>query len=146
MFIREIATIIRLCNGYTHRKLHNTNITRAEHAIVEYLYAHDPVNQETIAHSLGNDKGAIAKNLLSLEEKGLVSRCENKKNRREKLVSLTTTGKASVAEIMGIYDEWNNLVLEDLEEEEKKQFLLLCKKVLEKSKQINEKERCYNER
>jgi DNA-binding MarR family transcriptional regulator len=54
------------------------------------LYHSDGISQDMLSERVNMDKGSTARAIARLEHKGLVRRDENKSNKREKLVYLTT--------------------------------------------------------
>ena len=67
------------------------------------------------------DKGRIARSLSELEEKGLVRRLINEKNKRQKFVSLTVRGNQVLEEIHRISGRWDEICFAGFTEEERGQ-------------------------
>ena len=86
-------------------------------------------SQEELGGCLDIDKGRIAKTIFSLEEKGLIRREVNEKNRRQKLVSLTEKGIEMYETIAHIYEEWDDICYEGFTEEERKQSHEFIKRI-----------------
>ena len=77
--------------------------------------------QEDIGAHFDLDKGRIARNLSVLEEKGLVRRLINEKNKRQKFVSLTVRGNQVLEEIHRISGRWDEICFAGFTEEERRQ-------------------------
>jgi len=75
-------------------------------------------SQEEMADYLNLDKGRIAKNLACLEEKGLICRKINERDRRQKFVSLTDKGGEIYEHIRDIYKTWDQICYAGFSEEE----------------------------
>lgn len=118
MLMNNFSIIVRYSKVFAERKLQEYELGLPEQIIIMYLSSIDKVNQDTIAKHFMIDKGAIAKTLNKLENKGLIYRSENKDNKREKLISISEKGK-TILEYMGkILEEWNQHLTEDLNEED----------------------------
>ena len=75
------------------------------------------------------DKGAIAKTIKKLESKNYINRQTNKKNQREKLITLTATGKTIINEMKSLQNEWNNILLSGITKEELDLFTNVAMKI-----------------
>ena len=84
----DISTIMRRMRLYADRSLADRGIGFPEQLVLMHLSAEGTSNQESIASKFNIDKGAVAKTIAKLEEKGLVIRQVNPENKREKQVSL----------------------------------------------------------
>ena len=60
------------------------------------------------------DKTTVAKALQSMEARGMISRAQNARNRRENVIQISEAGKASVSASIHIYDAWLADVCADL--------------------------------
>lgn len=76
-------------------------------------------SQDELGEVLDIDKGRIARTIFSLEEKGLISREVNEKNRRQKIVSLTEKGVEVYGAICDIYEAWDDICYKGFTEEER---------------------------
>ncbi len=118
MLMSDLSIIVRQMRVFSERKLQHRNIGFPEQIVLMYLLNHENVNQEQIANYFEIDKGAIAKTIAKLEEKGLILRCENPDNKREKIISLTFQAKEITDDMRGILAEWNACVYADISSEE----------------------------
>lgn len=118
MLMKDLSVITRLSRIYSIRRLSKFNLAHSEHEILMYLSKNNQVNQDMIAAYFLIDKGAIAKSLSKLEEKGYVDRVINPENHREKIISLTTKGMEIMEEMRDILVEWNNGIFNGLTLEE----------------------------
>jgi DNA-binding MarR family transcriptional regulator len=66
--------------------------------------------QAELADSLALDRSALAHNLKPLERDGLVQIVPDEKDKRARLVVLTPTGRAKVAESLHLWDEAQSVV------------------------------------
>lgn len=88
-------------------------------------------SQEELGESLDIDKGRIAKTIFMLEEKGLVQRTVNEKNRRQKQVTLTEKGEDVYESICGIYEAWNDICYRGFSEKERNENHEFIKRISE---------------
>lgn len=89
MFMSDISKIVRHMRTQSEHAMSNLGVGFPEQMVLMILSTCGPSNQEAIASRLDVDKGAITKTLAKLEEKGLVTRAVNPKNKREKIVEIT---------------------------------------------------------
>lgn len=75
-------------------------------------------NQEEIGQNFDIDKGRIARALAELEERGMVCRRVNQKNKRQKMVTLTSQGEQIVLELEAIFRKWDEICYAGFSEEE----------------------------
>lgn len=78
--------------------------------------------QEDIAKRVVLDKGAVARAVARLEERGLVERVVPDQCRREKLVSLTPAGEDVFQAIETALQEWNRICYQGFSPEERAEY------------------------
>lgn len=89
MIMRDISIIMRKMRVHAEHALADEGIGFPEQQVLMCLIAHGDFTQERIARYLDIDKGAVAKTVAKLEQKGYVERTINPQNKREKLVVAT---------------------------------------------------------
>ena len=89
MFMADVSIIVRRMRVQSDRAMSDLGVGFPEQSVLMILRAYGPANQDAIASRLGIDKGAVAKTIAKLEEKDLVKRAVNPKNKREKIVETT---------------------------------------------------------
>lgn len=90
MFMADVSIIVRRMRVQSDRAMSDLGVGFPEQLVLMILRAYGTTNQDAIASRLGIDKGAVAKTIAKLEEKGLVKRAVNPKNKREKIVETTS--------------------------------------------------------
>lgn len=85
------------------------------------------------------DKGRIARAVSLLEEKGLVCRQVNEKNRRQKLLSLSEAGVEMLKNIEEIYRKWDNICYTGFTEEERALYQDFIKRMAENAAEYRRK-------
>ena len=137
MDFNTISLLIKFAKGYGHAKIREVGVSDTEHQICTFLYFHSDAYQDMIANSLMLDKTTVAKAILSLEERGLIKKMENPDNRRKNILNITESGKKTIGDVVGIYDEWLEYLESCLSKEEKEQFCDYCGRLLEKAKEMS---------
>jgi DNA-binding MarR family transcriptional regulator len=122
MLMNSLSIIVRYSRVFCEHKLREFDIGFPEQVILMYLSENRKANQEDISKYFMIDKGAIAKTISKLEEKRFIERHENPENRREKLVLLSEKGDKMITYMKEILEEWNQLCLDGIPEEENRQF------------------------
>ena len=122
IIMNAISIITRYSKVYFDRKLLPISISFSEQLIIMYLIHNNFVNQENIVKHFMIDKGAIAKTLTHLENKGLILRTSNPHNRREKLISLTDKASDVVLFMNETWKEWNNCLFDGIGKEDMEIF------------------------
>lgn len=115
-----ISIIRRSEQAFLRNELEKYGLSPLESRIICTLRKHS-FTQEELGACLDIDKGRIAKGIFSLEEKGYIERIVNEKNRRQKIVSLTESGKSIYEKISSIYDIWNQICYNGFSEIERVQ-------------------------
>ena len=114
----HFVSIIRRCElSYVRGEMEKYGLIPLEGRLIRIL-KDKSCSQDDLAEYLNLDKGRIAKNLASLEEKGLVCRRINEKDRRQKFVSLTEKGEEIYEQIRDIYKSWDEICYTGFSREE----------------------------
>ena len=119
---RKITKIAREVSKFTVQTMKEEGIGSAEFDVI-HLVRHNPgITQTQVREALKMDKGAAAKRVASLENKGYLVRKPNPKDGRSQLLYATELAehlKNSKTHIETVFYEW---LLEELPEEEREQF------------------------
>lgn len=137
MDFNTISLLLKYAKKYVNTKIREAGVSDTEHNICTFLYFHRDSYQDMIANSLMLDKTTVAKAILSLEERGLITRMQNPDNRRKNILNITDAGKQTIADVLGVYDDWLENVESCLSNEEKEHFRDYCVRLLEKAKEIS---------
>lgn len=106
-----IAIIARGMQIYLNHHLDDLGINATQlHLLIEISNQCD-INQENISKRCNINKGAVARSIKKLEEKGLVSRQIDENNRRQNKVSLTELGEETLKGSMKILNEWEDEII-----------------------------------
>lgn len=131
---RKMTKIAREVSKFTVQMMKEEGIGTAEFDVIHFI-RHNPGGTQTkMLETLKIDKGAAAKRVASLENKGYLIRKPNPDDGRSQLLYATEKAedlKNSKAQIETIFYEW---LLEDLSAEEKEAFCKTLDQLYWKSK------------
>ena len=91
-----IIMIARGQTTYLNHRLNDWGINSTQLHLLFEISHHDDLNQEKIYSRCNINKGAAARSIRKLEEKGLVTRKIDDDNRRQNKVSLTEKGRKTL--------------------------------------------------
>lgn len=132
---RQITKIAREVNKLTIRTMKETGIGTGEFDLI-HLVRHQPgISQKEVSQLLNMDKGAVARRVASLEQKGYLIRKENPSDGRSQLLYAEEKAdllKNSKAQVETVFYEW---LLEALSVREQEEFSRLLDKLYLRSKQ-----------
>ncbi|WP_407391991.1 MarR family winged helix-turn-helix transcriptional regulator [Methanobrevibacter sp.] len=112
------------------------------HFLFEISHKSD-LNQEEIATRCNINKGAVARSIKKLEDKGLVVRQIDENNRRQNKISLTEEGEEILKKTVNILQQWEDEVILDKGYIERELLQKVLKEIAIKTIELN-KEECKN--
>ena len=131
---RKITKIAREVGKFTLQNMSRKGVGTAEFDII-HLVRHNPgITQTQVVQALNMDRGAAAKRVASLENKGYLIRKPNPADGRSQQLYATEAAdglRNSKAHIEEVFYTW---LLEDLDREEAEQFCATLDKLYQKSK------------
>lgn len=119
---RQMTKIAREVSKLAGRMLRDQGIGTAEFDVVHVIRKNPGITQAGIREQLGIDKGAMARQIASLEAKGFLIRKENPQDGRSQLLYATEKAdqlKNSKAYIESVFYEW---LLEPLSDQQRQEF------------------------
>ncbi len=119
---RQMTKIAREVSKLAGRMLRDQGIGTAEFDVVHVIRKNPGITQAGIRDQLGIDKGAMARQIASLEAKGFLIRKENPQDGRSQLLYATEKAdqlKNSKAYIESVFYEW---LLEPLSDQQRREF------------------------
>lgn len=111
-------------------------INPAEAMFLSKIYYNDGISQREIAHQLIVSEANIAKTFKKLEQKELVYKTIDKESNARRNLHLTENGEKTFEECMIIFDEYDKIIFEGLNDEEIKRMEEQLKEVSDKSLDI----------
>lgn len=131
---RKMMKIVRVLEKFTVQTLKENGIGTAELDFIHTVRHNPGITQADVRKQLNLDKGAAARRVVSLESKGyLIQKLDENDKRCRHLFATkqAQTLKNSKASIETIYFDW---LLEELEENEKQQFIHTLNQLYSRSK------------
>ena len=98
---------------YVNRNLEEFGINTTQLHLLFEIAHESNINQEMIAARCNINKGAVARSIRKLEEKGLVKREIDENNRRQNRLSLTKDGEDILIKACGVLRDWEDSVILD---------------------------------
>ena len=108
-----ISMISRGQEIYLNHQLKNLDINSTQLQLLFEISHQNNLNQERIASRCNFNKGSVARSIRKLEEKELIIREIDEKNRRQNKVSLTPKGEEIIKEGIDVLNIWENEVFND---------------------------------
>lgn len=132
---RQITKIAREASKLAGRLLRDQGVGTAEFDVIHVIRKNPGITQAGIREVLAIDKGALARQIASLEAKGFLMRRDNPQDRRSQLLYATDKAdqlKSSKAYIESTYYAW---LLDGLSPQERQQFAQLLDVIYHRSKE-----------
>lgn len=131
---RQITKIAREVNKLTIRTMRESGFGSGEFDLI-HLVRHNPgISQKEVSKELNMDKGATARRVANLEQKGYLVRKDNPNDKRSRLLYATEKAeslKNSKTTVEAAFYEW---LLEDLSGHDKEEFIRILNLLYVRSK------------
>lgn len=116
----------------TNQALSEIKLTNAQLRILLMLYhkQHREIRQIDIETAFGMTNPTVTGILNNLEKKDLIMRRENPKDKRSKIISLTSHAFSIIPEIFDYADEIEEQVVKSLTKKEQEQLGAILKKIM----------------
>lgn len=108
-----------------------SDLTKTEFPFLVRIRFKEKTTQKELVELFKVSEGYTAKLLRRFEDKGYITRRENPKNRRQKIVELTPKGIEKTDELLELIDEWENQETSKLSDDELKTLKRLLFKLLQ---------------
>lgn len=141
MDFQVLNSLMKMTKGFAHRQIRKSGLNDTECMICSYVYAHENCSQDDVAKALCMDKTTVTKSMQLLENMGVLLRIPDEADKRRKVLSLTVEGQEKCSQILHIHDEWVGKVMEELNEEEQKQFESYCRRLIKAALRLQEEGR-----
>jgi DNA-binding MarR family transcriptional regulator len=120
-----IARIARLVRSRLETALGPSGLRQRQLVALGYLRDHGPTRQQALAQSLCMDASTLVCLLNELEDRDLVVRRRDDKDRRRGILELTAGGVAMLAEVDAALAEIDAEILYDLDADERSELVSL---------------------
>lgn len=125
---------------YVNRNLEEFGINTTQLHLLFEIAHESNINQEMIATRCNINKGAVARSIRKLEEKGLVKREIDQNNRRQNRLSLTKDGEDILIKACAVLHDWEDSVILDDGYIKKELLQKVLKEIAVKTMELNEGE------
>ncbi len=110
---------------------HGFNLTPEQYLVMDTLWDEGVLSQQQIADILLKDKNSVTKLIDALENKGLVKRIADLKDRRQNKIHLTDKAVSLKDDITLIAIETTNAIIKDIPKEDLIRFVKVLNKMSE---------------
>jgi DNA-binding MarR family transcriptional regulator len=124
---RLVARLVQDFEQSVHRPLGST---WAGFRILNVLWIFDEVDQQEIERLSGSSKASVSSALMTLENRGLIERRRDPKDRRRLLVQLTDAGRQELEKAISSQTERERAWTRVLSDQEIQQLIVLLSKVV----------------
>jgi DNA-binding MarR family transcriptional regulator len=108
------------------------DLTPVQFAALDAIRAHPGLDQASIAARIAYDRATIGGVIERLLQKGYVQRVVSDRDRRARAVTLTDAGEQAYIMILPVVDVLQHDILSGLTQEERRVFLSLANKALDR--------------
>ncbi len=136
MDFQLLYSLMKMTKGFAHGQVKESGLNDTECMICSYVYAHENCSQDDISKGLCMDKTTIAKAVLGLENKNFIMRIPDKVDKRRNVLNMTSEGMNKCSQILNLHNDWMSRLMEELSENEQKQFESYCNRLIEAAKRI----------
>ena len=126
-----VEEMVRDYGKYLTKVFHDENITKTEVPFLLRIRFNDKPTQKDLVELFKVSEGYTAKLLRKFEDLGYITRCEDPKNRRKKLVKITPEGIKKTDELIKLIDNWEIRITSNMSDDEIKLLKSLLFKVVE---------------
>jgi DNA-binding MarR family transcriptional regulator len=128
-FTRNINIISRCAHAYRSDSLEGSGLGPSHYFYILIACSSPGISQDQIAKRLYINKSSVTRAIAALEENGFVERRSSEEDKR--VIQIYPTQKATdlLPEVRRIAHAWNAFLLDELEEEEREQFLSTLEKI-----------------
>ncbi|KON88256.1 MarR family transcriptional regulator [Sporosarcina globispora] len=116
-FFHQLVLLYRPFENRLNTELSKHHLYRAQWSILYYLYNDGSVTLVELSHYLGVEKPTVTRTIAKLEDMGYLEPVPTK-DKREKRMQLTDTGRKVYQEVRVAIDEFEQEILNGISEEE----------------------------
>ena len=133
-FGRLISILYRKGQMYLSKTLKECNLNGSEVPVLLFLYHQDGVTQEDLATHMSLDKSAITRIINSLLGKKYITKVKDEKDHRCNRIYITNECLAIKETIVMALDNWNQLLMDGLNETQQQQTYALLEHMVKNIK------------
>lgn len=133
MDLLKLSILYTCERDFIHKASGGIGMSDTEIKICAFIHVHPGCSQDNVARALLLDKTTVAKALLSLENKGIVSRKEDQQDRRRNVLNITEHGTELANKLRDRHNARLNELTADFSKEDKEKFFEYIGRILEVS-------------
>ena len=135
--VNHLISLIKTHDFYMNKHIKSeTEILPSQYYMLLFLYYEMGTNQSDIAKACLMDRSGVSRAFKDFEEKGLIVREINEKNKRSYKITLTKKGIETSEFLIEKEKEWDNMICEELDIS-REDLLKLLTKISLKSLEFN---------
>ena len=135
-FLNSWYSIRKGFEEFYKQEIGDLNINPAESMFLSLIYYKDGISQREIANRLIVSEANITKTFKKLEAKGLAYKTIDEDNNARRNLHLTEKGEKTFEKIIKIFDDFDSVLFEGLNDEERAKMEEQIKKVADKAMTI----------
>ena len=113
--VNHLISLSKTHDFYINKHIKNeTDILPSQYYMLLFLYYEMGTNQSDIAKACLMDRSGVSRAFKDFEEKGLIEREINEKNKRAYKITLTKKGNETAEFLIKKEKEWDDMICEEL--------------------------------
>ena len=123
---------MHLRDGFTKfciTRLHTIGLSLGQMYFILYIAKHPNCTQKEVINYLKMDSAHVTRTLSKLEKAEFIIQKINENDRRSRILQLTSKGEEAFTMCKTLFIEWDNLILEELDNTEKQLLLNILAKL-----------------
>lgn len=113
-----MTKLLQVCGYQTMLKMRSLELTPGKAGIIFTLHHYGPLSQREVAERVHIKPSSMTVALRKLEERSLIRRTEDKKDKRVIIVSITESGEQLINRIKAVMQELDEMLIADMSAEE----------------------------
>ena len=125
--VNHLISLKKTHDFYINKYIEKTDIQPSQYYMLLFLYYKMGTNQSDIAKACFMDRSGVSRAFKEFEEKKLIVRQVDENNKRAYKIDLTEKGIATAEFLIKKEEEWDDMILKELDVSREKTFNSLCK-------------------
>lgn len=136
-FMKYISRIHRCSNLWRVEQLKDEELTGIQHIYIFHICKNPGISQEKLTQRISVNKSNVARQLSSLQNNGFIIRKTSEQDKRVYEVYPTDKALRLYPVVVDLMEKWNGLLLNELDETERKLLLQVLPKIAKKAKELS---------
>lgn len=124
---QQLLSSMELCGHFLY---HRRGGKRGQRRILHILYDNQEITQKRLLDILDIQAGSLSETVIKLEDRGLITRSRDPKDRRNMLLQITEAGKKEYEKMLQISKNQEMVLFQALTNEEQKELNVLLDKLI----------------